>query len=266
MSTFVAWTSVSTFSSFTSDQTTSTSLSTGNASFSPLWSTFETSNVTFSTSSTESILSVLPEANNAAKSTLAPEASKLVYVPYVISGALALFVSIIFMIFACIPIPNGLLPKQHEYKTLKKIFSPGSCADGNVPFAIFFLITIFLAFLLHVSRVHALNVFLYPIAVETCSLQFTRTTATVLTTLYFACATLGRIVLGAFSHCIPIKILLFLELVIQLGAYNGLYFLGLKSQPMLWIWACAAAFFGSPVYPTTLSWADRYIEVTGKFN
>ena len=194
--------------------------------------------------------------------TVTPEPSKLVFAPYVICGIFSCVVSLFFAIFACIPPPKEIIDKNQKPKTLYEMFSPAACADGKLLFATFWVICLFVAYVVHVSPMNSITIFLYPVAVKS-QLHFPTTIAIVLQSVYYTSGTVGRIIFGLLSHYVSIKILVFIEIITQLGGFAGLAFLGLSAQYMFWIWICSVTFFASPIYPAVMAWADRYIEVTG---
>ena len=188
--------------------------------------------------------------------------SPFIFMPYVIVGTFTCLVSIVFFIFSRMQIPSEFLSTETTPRTLKQILNPATCADGNILYATFMLICIFLVYLAYVSTNNSMNIFLYPIAMET-HLNFTKTSASLLMTTYFAASTAGRFFWGLLSHFIPITVILLLELAFEVGCYTSLASIGLNSLPALWTLACTSAFFMTPVYPTVMAWADRYIKVTG---
>ena len=56
--------------------------------------------------------------------------------------------------------------------------------------------------------------------------------------------------------------LLLSEIIGMLAVHSSLAFLGLDSQLNFWICICLAGFFAGPLVPTTMTWMDRYIEMT----
>ena len=188
--------------------------------------------------------------------------SPYIYVPFLLLGAYGCAISVIFVIFACKPAPQELNSRLKK-KTFRELFSPKFCGDGDVSFVSLFLIGLFLVYFMEIAAMVALSTFIYPIAVNTKSLQFTSSSGSVVTTLFFTLGMAGRLFWAILSHFISIKFIAFCELTLQVVSFICLALFGLKSQLSFSILVCVCSFFMQPLYPALMAWSNRYIEVTG---
>ena len=189
--------------------------------------------------------------------------SELIYVPYLIIGSYGCLMALVFFVFACLPTPEELMPKDQGKKPFLAMFSPRSCGDGNMLFSSLFLLGLFLVYTLQVANMTSFGTYIYPIAVNTTSLKFSSAVGSEITTAYYISATLGRLFWGVLSHCISIKIILFLEICLQLCTVIAFVLFGLSTKLVFVVLLCLCSFFMSPVYPSVMAWTDRYIEVSG---
>ena len=189
--------------------------------------------------------------------------SELIYVPYLIIGSYGCLMALVFFVFACLPTPEELTPKDQGKKPFLAMFSPRSCGDGNMLFSSLFLLGLFLVYTLQVANMTSFGTYIYPIAVNTTSLKFSSAVGSEITTAYYISATLGRLFWGVLSHCISIKIILFLEICLQLCTVIAFVLFGLSTKLVFVVLLCLCSFFMSPVYPSVMAWTDRYIEVSG---
>ena len=189
--------------------------------------------------------------------------SELIYVPYLIIGSYACLMALVFFVFACLPTPEELMPKDQGKKPFLSMFSPRSCGDGNMLFSSLFLLGLFLVYTLQVANMTSFGTYIYPIAVNTTSLKFSSAVGSDITTAYYISATLGRLFWGVLSHCISIKIIVFLEICLQLSTVIAFVLFGLSTRLVFIVLLCLSSFFMSPVYPSVMAWTDRYIEVSG---
>ena len=191
--------------------------------------------------------------------TNASLASRIEY-PYLFVGILCLLVAMVFVGFyvARSGAPTIFIPTQEE--TVSKILSPGRCAGGSNSFGCQMLALIFIYYMVVVGGERTYGKFLFSFSIHS-ELKFSRVQATWLNSAYWISYTAARLATAAAARWLPIHLLIFGQVFGTLGAAIGLDVFR-RNAVAFWLFSSALGFFRSPLFPSGLGWANRYMEVT----
>ena len=141
------------------------------------------------------------------------------------------------------------------------MLNPATCAQGNLIFGLYFVISLLFVYIFVNGAPRALPVFLFAIANKGLGVS-TANSAVILTTHGFMGA-VGRGTSAFISKCLNIKLLLFIQVMTALVLSFCLMFSGMSSAIALAVTSCLLNFMLDPIYPSIMAWADRFIIVTG---
>lgn len=177
-------------------------------------------------------------------------------VPYGIVGLLCAAMSLVFIVFSVRELPREFTPKEIPWR---EIVQPKTCARGQTGFGLQMLLLIFLYYMFVVGGERAFGKFVFSYAVDS-TLRLTKLEASWLTAAYWSCYTIARLLVFAFSRIIPIRILLIVE---TSGTLLTAILINIfpDNIPAFWILTMSFGFFKSPLFPSCLGWANRYIDM-----
>jgi len=156
-----------------------------------------------------------------------------------------------------LPVAAWILPQRSPTTVVKTAVVPTHTRRPNQVMVV--LITIF--FFLYVGAETSFGGWIYTYALQ--SNLATITTAAYLTSTFWGSMTVGRLL------SIPLANRLRPRHIISLGVVGGLLSTGLllawaESPVMMWLGTIGLGFSFAPIFPTTLSLAERNMPVTGK--
>lgn len=177
-------------------------------------------------------------------------------IPYGIVGVLCCVMSLAFLAFFLLRLPDQFAAKEVPWR---EIINPRTCAQGQTIFGIQMLALLFLYYMFVVGGERAFGKFVFSFAIES-RLHLTKEQASWLTVAYWICYTVARLLTFFASRWIPIHILLFVE---TSGTLLSAIFLNIfpESLPAFWVLSMTFGFFKSPLFPSCLGWANRYIDL-----
>jgi FHS family Na+ dependent glucose MFS transporter 1 len=192
-------------------------------------------------------------------SETATYSSRIEY-PYMIVGVSCFVVALIFFIFylAMSKTPKMFIPDQQN--GVQNIFNPGRCTGGNTRFGLQLLVLIVFFYMFVVGGERAYGKFLFSYALES-ELQFDKDHAAWLNSVYWICFTAARFISFIVARWVPIHIMLFVQVFGTLASAIGLNIFHNKAVPF-WIFSSTLGFFKSPLFPSCLGWANRYMEIS----
>jgi hypothetical protein len=202
-----------------------------------------------------------------------------IWIPYMISGGFGIVVAAVLGIFYCIGLPKEYqtLETEHQtheshaadpvrgrkWKRFVKTLSPGSCTGGRRSYGVQMFSLIFLFYVANFGKDSALLTFTLPIAIDpSLPLHFTKLRADLLILIASVCACVGRLVFTLLAKCVAIQPLVFVQIFFILAAQVILVVWGLDSSTMYWVGICMYNGFSSPLFPSGIVWADRYVKMT----
>ena len=147
--------------------------------------------------------------------------------------------------------------QEHD---VQKIFHPGRCTGGNTRFGMTLLVLIFLFYMFVVGGERAYGKFLFSYALES-ELKLNQDQAAWLNSVYWICFTAARFIAFIVSRWVPIHIMLFVQVFGTLASAIGLNVFHNKVIPF-WVLTSTMGFFKSPLFPSCLGWANRYMEIS----
>lgn len=186
-----------------------------------------------------------------------PRPSRIEY-PYMVVALLCFLVALLFMMFFLKKAPQRFVPI--EEKSVKSVFNPGRCVSGDTIFGITLLIFIFLFYMSVVGGERAYGKFIFSYAIEG-DLKLTKSQATWLNAVYWISFTLARFLAFVAAKWIPIHILLLIETsgTLLTGIFLNIFY---KNVTAFWVLNISIGFFKSPLFPSCLGWANRYMEIS----
>ena len=194
-----------------------------------------------------------------------------VWIPYAISGGAGLLVAMVLLLLCFIGLPeeykNIKSPTDpsnpNERKTLRNILSPGACTGGNVVYGLQMFTLLFFFYVTNVGKDASFLTFTLPIAIDgRIPLNFNKHSADLLMTVSAVCAAVGRFLSALLAKCMPIQVIVFIQIMVILASQIVLVLLGLQNVTAYWVGSCAFNMFSSPLFPSVLAWADKYVQMT----
>ncbi|XP_013406115.1 sodium-dependent glucose transporter 1-like [Lingula anatina] len=182
---------------------------------------------------------------------------------YAISATLALLMSIVFLLFYILPPPRGFqlatIPKKND---IKAIFHPASCAQDNTMFGLI-MFPLLLWFYMHITGgERAVAKFLFSFAKDS-ELLFNNDQATLALSLHWIFYTIGRGLAIVVAKFVPPRYMLIGEISMNIISGSVLSALGYKNEIVFWIFNALLGLFLAPVFPSGVSWANRYLDMSG---
>ena len=141
------------------------------------------------------------------------------------------------------------------------MLNPARCANGDILFGVYFIVSLLFMYIFINGRDRSLPQFLFAIGHK--GLGMTKNMSALLLTTYSFLSALARGLCAVITRCVPIQIVLLIEISMALLLQMYLVFYGMNSPTSLWLLTCSLVMFTAPTYPTVMAWADRYVEVTG---
>ena len=197
-----------------------------------------------------------------------------VHLAYVTIGVISFVLSLPFFVY---PVVNCI--KQHQNKneyynvediggredvsprTLKQLLNPATYADGSFKYGLFVCIWILLYFINLVGGEQLFGNFIRTFSVD--QLKFSRNEASFLDTAFWGSFTVGRFLGAVLAHCINIKILFPVDVIINLIAVTFLDIFSTNSHMALWIFTALVGATIAPLYPAAMSYTNTQIQVGG---
>ena len=183
-----------------------------------------------------------------------------IHIPYAMCGGVGVVGGIILIIFYILKLRITIGTSSVANRKWTELFSPASCAGGKLCFGTAFMMLLFFIYLLMVGKDNSLSAFMEPLVVD--HANFTKTEGALLLTTFSASFTLARFVATALGILIPLNVLLFMEIIGNLGAAIAIYVIPLQQEWHLWAFVSLFGFFAGPMYASGMAWADQYIEIT----
>ena len=182
-------------------------------------------------------------------------------IPYLIIGSMCVVVGVIALVMYIRKPPQGneehLKPKQ----SIKEIFAPLSFKTESGCFTIQMLILCALLLFAIVGREYTFNTWIFTYAYES-DLEFTKQEAALLTSANKICFTLGMVFSATASKFITPPPILFTTAIAGLLVSIALLIWGTKYRLALWILSCILNLFQGPLWPTSILYTDKFIEVS----
>ena len=188
------------------------------------------------------------------------------WIPYAISGGVGIGVSLIFFMFFCVGLPKEYWTTHRpgEEKRFLSTLSPRSCTGGNMLYGIQMFTLLFLFYVANFGKDSALLTFTLPIAIDPdLPLEFTKSNAALLITIASVCACSGRLFFAFLAKLVPIQPIVFIQIMFILVAHVILVVWGLEFMTLYWVGICLYNGFSSPLFPSVIAWADKYVKMTG---
>ncbi|XP_019628820.1 PREDICTED: sodium-dependent glucose transporter 1A-like isoform X2 [Branchiostoma belcheri] len=172
---------------------------------------------------------------------------------YLIVGVFQFLVGITFMVFYC----------TSSYKFLGGQQVPHGASEPDRAFTVKVLVLLFFFFFIYVGVEVAYGSFIFSFGTKS-KLHLSKDDAVGLNTLFWGTFSLVRGTAIFTTKCLSVKVILLLNLVGAIVSSLGLCVYAEHNRTLLFV---ATGIFGgsiSTVFPSAISWAERYIHVTGK--
>ena len=194
-----------------------------------------------------------------------------IWISYAISGGAGILVALVLFILFLIGLPEefktvpnqGSEPNTSERKSLRRIVSPGACTGGRVGYGLQMFTLVFLFYVTNVGKDAAFLTFTLPIAIDRrLPLHFSKHSADLLMTVNSICSAAGRLLAAVVAKFLAIQAIVFIQMFFILIATVTLLLWGLEYAVVYWVATCVFNTFSSPLFPSVLAWADKYVQMT----
>ena len=149
-----------------------------------------------------------------------------IYIPYSICGGFSFSCGVIFMILCFIPINRLIYRRQMNtdttHQSLRTLLNPASCSEGRPIFGAQMFSLLLVLYILIVSKDTLINTFIYAIAVDK-DMGFTPWQGVLVTTMYWVCYAVSRLVFAVIGHFVRIQVSLNLSFHNSIS-FKRLYF------------------------------------------
>ncbi|XP_066276527.1 sodium-dependent glucose transporter 1-like [Branchiostoma lanceolatum] len=211
-------------------------------------------NATHTSSVPEKINAVYTKGKEFVQSIMS-EMSKLSPIrwAYLIVGVYQFLVGLTFVVFYC----------TSSYKFLGGQQVPQGASEPDKAFTVKVLVLLFFFFFIYVGVEVAYGSFIFSFGTKS-KLQLSKNDAVGLNTLFWGTFSLVRGTAIFTTKCLSVKVILLLNLVGAIVSSVGLCVYAEHNRTLLFV---ATGIFGgsiSTIFPSAISWAERYIHVTGK--
>ncbi|KAH3729315.1 sodium-dependent glucose transporter 1-like [Dreissena polymorpha] len=153
------------------------------------------------------------------------------------------------------PAKNGIV------KRVLIILNPASYADGNFTFGLTVFVFIILLYINLVGGEQMFGNFVRTFSVD--ELQFARTEASYLDTVFWGSFTIGRLAGSVLAYLISIRKLFLLDLFMNLLAITFADIFATRGKNFLWASTAVVGFFIAPLFPAGIAYVNTQIEVGG---
>ncbi|XP_061189695.1 sodium-dependent glucose transporter 1A-like [Saccostrea echinata] len=153
--------------------------------------------------------------------------------------------------------------KKNSYipPTIREIFDPATCANGNRLFGVHILGLLFLFFFNAVGGERVYGKFIRSFAIDYS--KFDGDEASLINSSFWISFAIGRFAGFIAARWIPIRIILLIEGTGALVSAILLNVFADDSSVMLWILTQPMAFFIAPCFPSGVGWADFHVHLSG---
>ena len=182
--------------------------------------------------------------------------SKVQFAYLVIAGTV-LLVSFLFMVACC---RGGLHLRATRNQDPDTSYGVQTEGTG---FRIQILILLFLFYFLYVGMEVTFGGFAMTFSVM--FLGWSKAKGSLLTSTFWGAIAAGRALAVFLARCLTPPIMLILDLVIVIFALIGLVMASESSDVVVWVCSAMLGIGMASIFPTGITWAERYMHVTGKF-
>lgn len=189
------------------------------------------------------------------------EADTRVEIAYGIGSTVPFVLSLSFLAFYLLPKPRGFrmgAPPSIEWKS---ILHPGSCAQGSTKFGMMMFPLLFLFYMHVVGGERAWGKFINSY-VRDSDLKFSKEDAINVNTMFWAFFSGGRGLGIIIANWVPPRFMLAGEIILSITAGTLLSIIGHKEVWVLWICNAVLGLTIAPVFPSGMSWANRYLDMS----
>ena len=194
---------------------------------------------------------------NTTQATLIGE-SRIEYA-YLIGGLVAATCSVLWVFIYIKGYPEGF-PKRIGSKTSPRMFSPGSCAYGDVMMGSFLFIALFFFFIQAAGGQRCYGRFVFSFLIES-DLKFTETEAANLNSLFWGSFTLGRMTGIPIARFLSTPIMIAIQ---GLGLVVSCVILAIfvfRSKVIIWVLTVPLGYFMAQSYPSGMAWSNIYLNM-----
>lgn len=186
---------------------------------------------------------------------------------YAITASIPFVVACVFYYYQCdgksrnIYRSNPDEGKSEKTKSLKEIINPTSCTGGGCLSGTLLFLLLFFFFFNIEGLERTAGKFIRVYAID--QLKFSKDDGTYINTVFWALFSVGRFSGFIAANWVPIRILLVIEVFVQLIFAGLLNIFADDSKLMLWVFSTPLGFFLGPLFPTGVGWANHHVEMTG---
>ena len=197
-----------------------------------------------------------------------------VQLAYITIGVISFVLSLPFFIYPAIQSFMSYKEKTEYYnvdvtedtadlepKTFKQLFNPATYAAGSFKYGLFVFVWILLYYINLAGGEQLFGNFIRSYSVD--QLKFTRDEASYLDTVFWGSFVVGRFIGALLAYYVSIKVLIPIDVTINLIAVTFLDIFSTDNQMALWMFTIIVGITISPLCPATIAYTNTQIQVGG---
>ncbi|XP_013421831.1 sodium-dependent glucose transporter 1B [Lingula anatina] len=183
---------------------------------------------------------------------------------WLIIGIFVFIVGVVFVALHLIGPPKGYQVKKPD-QVIWKVVHPRACTKGKATwiFSSGLLVFLFMFYIIIVGGERVYSKYLFTFATEGVVPSFSNQDAAFLVSVFWLCFTAGRFTAMLTAIVCPPWIMLLVEAGFNIAVAIFLNVFSHTEPLALWVLSGALGFFLSPVFPTGVAWASKYLILTG---
>lgn len=179
--------------------------------------------------------------------------------PYTIIAIVVFLYSLVIFGFFIKGPPKGF-PLKTTKTNFRTMCTPRSCAPWKPIFGAQLLAVLAIHFGQIVGGERAYGKFLFSYATDS-ELKFTKSDASILNSVFWACFTAGRLAGVPTAKFVPTRYMIMIQICATIICSFVLAAEGYRQVTILWAFSCIIGYFMSQKFPSSMSWANIYLEM-----
>ena len=179
---------------------------------------------------------------------------------YMIAGIVTFSIALLWL-FIYIKGPPKDFPRREGTKKITcHMFSPASCARGDILLGSCILIALFIYYIQAVGGEKAFGRFIFTFLVES-QLKFTNEEAVNLNSLFWLSFTLGRLSGIPISHFVSTPVMIAVQSIGVVILSIVLAAAVFQSKYIIWVFSVPLGYFIAQVFPSGMAWSYIYLDM-----
>ena len=198
-------------------------------------------------------------SSNTTEGTPAGPKSRIEFA-YMIAGIVAFSIALLWLFIYIKGPPKDFPRREGTKKITRHMFSPSSCARGDILLGSLILLALFVYFIQAVGGEKAFGRFIFTFLVES-RLGFDNEEAVNLNSLFWLSFTLGRLSGIPISHFASTPVMIAVQSIGVVISSIVLAAAVFQSKVIIWVFSVPLGYFIAQVFPSGMAWSNIYLDM-----